>query len=216
MVATNYRIIAQKRDDRGKQQVRKLRNTGRLPGVLSLNDGSAQEVSFDQHSFELSLRGHGLEGRLLEVEVDGDSHGKYVLKDVHYHPVSGKVMHVDFVQIALNKRMRSTTQIIFIGTPAGIEAGGIVEYHLREVEIECLPKDLVDSLRIDVAGLNIGDSLSVEDLALPEGVKITTAAGIAIVSVSAPRLRAAEETEGAAPAEGEEAAAETKAEGDDK
>ncbi len=219
MAATDNKITAANRDDRGKQDMRKLRNAGRLPGVLSLNDGSAREVSFDQHSFELSLRGHGLEGRLLDVDVDGDAQGKYVLKDVQYHPVSGKVLHVDFVQIAMGKRMRSSTPIHFEGSPAGVEAGGVVEYLVRDVEIECLPKDLVESLTIDVSDMNIGDSLSVGDLALPEGVDITTSADIAIISVSAPRVRVTDDEEGGGAegeaGEGEEGAAEDGA-GDDE
>lgn len=207
MVATDNKIVAEKRDDKkGKQAVRKLRNAGRLPGILSLNDGSSREISFDQHAFEMSLRGHGLEGRLLDVEVDGESHGQYVLKDVQHHPVTGSVLHVDFVEIAMGKLMRSATQIVFEGAPAGVEAGGVVEYLLREVEIECLPKNLVESIVVDISGLDIGDALTVGDLDLPAGVELTTAPDIAIISVSAPRVRQDDEEGEGAAAEGDEGA----------
>lgn len=209
MAVTEAKIVSEKRVQTRKQQVRKLRNAGRLPAVLNFSDGTACAISLVQHGFELSLRRHELEGHLLEVEVDGESKGKYVLKDVQYHPVSGKVLHVDFVEIAMGKTMRSTTPIVCTGTPAGLELGGVLEHLLREVEIECLPSALIDSLHIDISGLNIGDSVSVGDIDTPEGVEILTAADIAIVSVSAPRVKSEE-------AEGEAAEGASEAEGDDE
>ena len=197
MAGTESKIVAENRVEKGKQLVRKLRNAGRLPGVLSRNDGTAVEVSMDHHSFQMSLRGHGLEGRLLDVEVSGKDVGKYVLKDIQRHPVSGKVLHVDFVEVVMGHKMRSTTQLSFDGTPKGTEAGGVVEILLRDVEIECLPRHLIETLHIDISDLDIGDALTVGDIVLPADIEITTAADIATISVSAPRVKEADEEEGA-------------------
>ncbi|MFT5240147.1 MAG: large subunit ribosomal protein L25 [Candidatus Promineifilaceae bacterium] len=206
MAETESKIVAENREANGKQLVRKLRNAGRLPGVLSRSDGTAVEVSMDHHSFEMSLRGHGLEGRLLDVEVSGEDVGKFVLKDIQRHPVSGTVLHVDFVEVVMGHKMRSTTQLSFDGTPKGTEAGGVVEILLRDVEIECLPKNLIETLHIDISDLDIGDALTVGDIILPDDIEITTSADIAIISVSAPRVKTAaeedaEKSEVAEPAE---------------
>ncbi|MDA1044948.1 MAG: 50S ribosomal protein L25, partial [Verrucomicrobia bacterium] len=156
-----------------------------------------------------SLQRHELEGRLLEVDVDGESKGRYVLKDVQLHPVSGNALHVDFTQISMEKTMRSITHVACHGTPVGLELGGVLEHLLREVEIECLPMALIDTLHIDISGLNIGDTILVGDIPLPEGIVVLTAPDIAVVSVLAPRVRtdtevaedlAAESAENDAPA----------------
>lgn len=196
-------VKAQAREQIGSGAAGRLRRTGAFPAVVYGARTSAIHIQVDRHAFELMLhRQHG-ERMMLDLEVEGAPAVRVLLKDVQHHPITGQVVHADFQAVALDERFRVEVSIELTGEPVGVTRdGGVLEHLLRQVEIECLPGDLMDEIDVDVSALEIGDHLSVGDIRLDsERYEIVTAPDIAIATVAAPRVEE-EEAEGAA--EGEE------------
>ena len=100
------------------------------------------------------------EHMVMDLEVGGDKPLKVLLKEIQQHPVSHKIIHADFNEISMTKRLRIETPIKLVGEPVGVtQQGGIMEPIMRSIEVECLPTDIVESFALDVSGLHIGESL---------------------------------------------------------
>jgi len=202
-------VSAETREETGSGGARRLRREGWLPGVLNLEKGDPTSIKLSRHDFELMLHHHSGDNLMVDLDLDGKKLGKVFMKDVQVHPLTGDVMHVDFFQVSMTKQMRVTIPVVLVGEPDGVaNEGGILEQMLREVEVECLPGDMVESFELDVSGLGIGDSLRVEDIPMGGTFSLVTAADVAVAGVAAPRVEAepvageGEEGEG----EGEEGA----------
>jgi large subunit ribosomal protein L25 len=156
-----------RRDGVGKGVARKLRVAGDVPAIYY---GRGEEP------LPLTIRAKELEGLLhaaagsnliVDLHVEGASAGerKAILREVQRHPVRGSILHADFQHISLTEMITVEVEIALTGTPVGVkEGGGILEFLLREVEIECLPTDIPAHLAVDVTHLNIGESVHVSDL----------------------------------------------------
>jgi len=197
------------RQEKGKGQARRLRRAGRIPGVFYGPGNSATSISFDAKDFVMRVA--GLEGShliqfhspkaLLNDKVS-------LLKEVQAHPVTGQVLHADFYEVDLSKKIQVAVPLRFAGKAEGVTAGGILQPLRREVEVECLPTDIPEFIEVDVSRLGIHHALHVSELALPEGVEAVYDTDFAVVTVLAPTVHevkaeevAAPAVEGAAPAE---------------
>ena len=199
-------LAVELRENSGKGVARKLRAAGRVPGVLYGHGVDPVSVVFDPDELEQVLRqgGAGL-NTLIDLEGDAPVGGKTVIvKDMQRHPLRGSVLHADLYQIDMAERISVAVPIHLVGTPEGVSmGGGLLDHALREVELDCLPRAIPDSIDIDVSALEMGDSIHVSDLALPDGVELRTDAGQSVCSVVAPRVEEEPEIE----LEGEEDAA---------
>ena len=195
-------LAVEVRETTGKGVARKLRAAGRAPGILYGHELEPVSLVFDPEALDLLVRKSdaGL-NTLIDLEGDSQVAGKTVLiKDMQRHPVRGTLMHVDLYAINVTERISVAVPIHLVGTPEGVTmGGGLLDHSLREVELDCLPRAIPDSVSIDVSALQLGDSLHVSDLDLPEGVELRTDAAQSVASVVAPRVE--EEVE---IAEGEE------------
>jgi len=219
-MATEIQVEAQSRDDAGTGPARRLRGAGRIPGIVNDEKGRSRTISVDRHDFDLMLHRHRSEQLVVDLVVDGKKPKKCLLKDVQHHPVSGEILHADFVEISMTRKMRVEVPITVEGEPLGvINQGGILDQQLRTIEIECFPGDLAEQVLIDVSALEVGQHLSVSDLPVKSAWTVLTDGELSVVSVLAPRLEeepvaeeeAAEEGEAAEGEEGAPAAeAETK------
>jgi len=218
-MAGTIRLEAKTREAAGTTAVRRLRRTGALPGVVYSDKGATVNVQMDRHGFQQMLRHHRSESLILDLVVDGGEVRKVLLKEVQHDPITNSVVHVDLQEVSMTKKMRVSIAIDLFGDPVGVtQGGGILETLSRSIEVECLPTDLVESFRIDVSALNVGDSLHVSDMKLDAKFHIITDPSIAIAGVVAPKMEeevapvepgaeAAEpEVIGAKKEEGEEAA----------
>jgi large subunit ribosomal protein L25 len=147
---------------------------------------------------------------LIELSVDGTAQ-TVLVKELQRDPVRGRPIHTDFYLVDLDKKVEVSVPIHLTGKAPGVELGGILDHPLREIELECLPRAIPESIDVDVSGLDVGDSIHVRDLELPEGVSVSTDVNLAVASVVAPVVVeepvAEEVEEGEEPvAEGEEAA----------
>lgn len=209
------KLVAERRDDAGKGVARKLRAAGRVPGVL-YGHGEAP-VALSVNSKELLHLFHhgGGSNALIGLEIDGSSH-LAIPREVQRDHIRGSFIHIDFLAVSRDEKIKVTVEVSETGEAEGVKAGGVVEHHLREVEVECLPQDVPERIEVDITEMELGDMLHVSDLAAPTGVTILTDPETSVISIITPaalRTEADLSTPGADGAEVVEApAAEAEAE----
>ncbi len=198
-MAKKIEFNAQKREETGKNSARRLRYAGLVPGVFNLRNGDSRLIKMNRHDFELLMAHHASESLIMDLHIDGSSAKKALLKEVQHDPITDKVLHVDFLEISMTKKMTVSIPVNFVGEPVGVtDEGGVIEHLIRELEVECLPNDLVESIDVDVSELKIGDTLMVENLKVDPSLTILTPADVAVASVAAPHVEVEEEEEGEA------------------
>jgi large subunit ribosomal protein L25 len=199
-------LVAEPRDATGKGVARKLRAAGRIPAVVYGRGAETQAISVDPSALVRLLQSSGAGmNTLIELSVEGTVR-TVLVKELQRDPVRGRPLHTDFFLVELDKKVEVSVPIHLVGRPAGVELGGILDHPLRELELECLPRAIPESVDVDVSALEVGDSIHVRDLALPEGVSVRTDVNLAVASVIAPTV--VEEPVAEEELEAEEAAAE--------
>jgi large subunit ribosomal protein L25 len=168
-------VEAAARSERGKNAARRLRQTGQVPGVLYGGQGGPVPLEVNAKQVAGILRSESGHNTIFKVQIGGHQHAA-ILKDWQVDPVSGSLLHVDLLRIAMDVRMRVKVPVHTFGEPAGVkQEGGIFEMVTREVEIECLPAEIPTEFRVDVSELMIGKQLRVADLPIdPAKVKLLT------------------------------------------
>ncbi|HEY4817805.1 MAG TPA: 50S ribosomal protein L25 [Candidatus Acidoferrum sp.] len=157
-------VEAAPRAERGKNEARRLRATGRVPAVLYGGKGQAITLSVNTKQVSAILRSASGHNTLFQVDLGG-KHEPAILKDWLTDPVSGNLLHVDLLRVAMDVRMRVQVPVHTFGDPAGVKVqGGVFEVVTREVEIECLPGDIPSEFRADVSGLMLNEALRARDL----------------------------------------------------
>jgi large subunit ribosomal protein L25 len=200
------------REGRGKGVARKLRAAGRIPAVCYGKNEATVALSVDPAVLRhLLVHGESGMNTIISLDVAGGAapHGRMVLvRELQRDPVRGSYLHADFYQVDVEQTIEVAVPLHFEGRPVGVELGGILDQQLREVELECLPLAIPKEIVVDVSALELGDSLHVRDIPLPEGVTLRSDPDLSVVSVVAPSKaeeEAPEAVEGEA-VEGEEAA----------
>ena len=184
-----------------------MRGQGLLPGILYGGKGKPHLIQTNRHTFVQMLRHHASESLIIDLSVDGKRAKKVLLKEVQHDPLTDEAIHADFVQVSMTKRMRVNVPVTLVGEPVGVtQGGGILDHVMRELEVECLPTDLVEEIVVDVSGLDVAQSLQVKDLDVDPKLTVLTDGDIAVAGVLAPHVVAEGEEgeEEAAAAEGEE------------
>ena len=206
-------LAAVRRRDGGKEINRKRRAGGRVPGVIYGKGLETRSLEFDRKSLEkfLATARHGTVVVKMTVTDGADGKESYaVLKEVQTHPLSDRVTHVDFYEVALGQKFRVEIPLRVRGKAAGIEMGGILEVVTRTLEVECTPDNVPEFIEIDVTPLGIGQALHLGDLRFPAGVvPMEKDLRITVAAVNAPKAEVAP----AAAAEGEAAEGASVAEG---
>src|SRR5882757_10393777 len=167
-------VEAAPRAERGKNEARRLRVTGRVPAVLYGGKGQSVTLSVNTKQVNAILRSESGHNTLFQVDLGG-KHEPAILKDWLTDPVSGKLLHVDLLRVAMDVRMRVQVPVHTFGEPAGVkQQGGVFEMVTREVEIECLPAEIPTEFKADVSSLMMGQQLRASDLAIPSNMKLLT------------------------------------------
>lgn len=192
-------IEAVARTESGKGPARRLKSQRRVPGVVY---GQAVEntlVHLDYGSLQRLLQSQGA-GGLIDLKVDGKTH-VVLVKDVQRDPVQGNLLHVDFHAVRLDEEVQTMVPIVMLGEEARVNDGGVINQILREISVYCLPTAIPESIEIDVSNLQAGESLTIADLDLPEGVRTDMDEEETVVTVVLPTAAEVEETEEAEDAE---------------
>ncbi len=192
----------------GKTGARKTRNEGNVPGVLYGKGLEPVSITVNPAALKQALSTEAGENTLLDVNYkDGDKTVSRlsILSDAQYDFLTNKPLHFDFHALDVNKKITVNVPVRITGKAKGIKEGGILEEILREIPVECLPKDIPNSFEVDVTDLEIGHSIHVEVLKTSDQITLLKDDSEAIVTILAPKLSDAEE--------GGEAAEESKEEG---
>ncbi|MDR0496483.1 MAG: 50S ribosomal protein L25 [Treponema sp.] len=207
-------LKARNRQAKGSGGARKIRRAGRVPGVLYGRSGKAISIDLDALEFANVVRVIS-ESTIVKVEVDGKPYDAFV-KDTQRNIVDGNILHVDFYEVESGVVLRARVVIHLKGNAIGVREGGILEFPLHEIEVECLPKDLPERIEVDISGLGANQSIHVRDIKLSDAIRVISAADqvVALVKYAkeeAVATPAAEEAAAAAaaPAEGAKDAKET-------
>jgi large subunit ribosomal protein L25 len=165
-------ITAVPREVVGKAN-RRLASAGLIPAVLYGHDRPTKIIAVDRHDFELLMTHHAQGSTIVEIHIDGDKRPvNAVVKEVQHSPIKGNILHIDFQVIRMDEAIHVPVPLRYVGDPAGVKAGGILTENVHQVNIEAKPKDIPESLEVAVDALEIGDSLHLADVVVPQGVKI--------------------------------------------
>jgi len=185
-------IQIEPRDAGTKGAVKRLRREGKVPGVFYGPKTPPVLLAVDRKQF--STRVAELEGsHLIRIKSDSPLLAEKValVKETQLHPVTGEVMHADLYEVDLTAKIRVNVPLHFVGKAVGVVRGGILQPVVREVEVECLPMAIPEYLNVEVSDLDIGDSLHVTNLAMPEGVVAVSETGLTLVTVVPPSIEEA-------------------------
>jgi len=186
-------LNVQPREPSGSRGARRLRRSGKVPGVVY--GGGQDPVSFEVDARDLRLAlAHA--GAVMDLNIDGGT-SPVVLKEHIRHPVTGETIHIDLLRVRLDQAIHSTVVVELTGADEspGVKEGGVLEQVTREVNIEALPTDIPDQLTFDVSELVIGDTITLESLSTPAEVTLLDEPETVLVTLNPPRLVIEEEPE---------------------
>lgn len=218
-MAISFELNAEPRSDTGKGASRRLRHAGKVPAIMYGGGKDPESLTLSLNEVIRNLENEAFYSHILNVKV-GSAKTRAVLRDLQRHPSRPIIMHMDLQRVSESEKIKMNVPLHFKGEDLapGVKAGGLVSHELVEVEIECLPRDLPEYIEIDISALEIGDSLHLSDLVVPEGVTVLELArgeghDLSVVSMHARRVITEEEEE-AAPEAAAEAGEEAKESGE--
>jgi large subunit ribosomal protein L25 len=192
--STSTALAVAAREPAGSRAVRRLRREGHVPGVVY--GGGEDPVAFQVDARVLrQVLAHA--GAVIDLSIGGAQATPVVVKEQARHPVTGETMHLDLLRVRLDVAIQSTVVLELIGVDdaPGTKEGGVLEHVTRDLTIEALPTDIPDSLQHDVSEMQIGDTLTLDAIATPQGVTLLDDPETVIATLTPPRLQVEEETE---------------------
>lgn len=208
-MSQEIKVNAQPRSTSGSTAARRLRRAGAIPAVLSTLGGESTLLQLDARDFERTVSKHVSAQILVTLSVDG-APCMALLREIQRNGITGRITHADFSQVDTTRKMRVQIPLVLVGEPEGVRTqNGVLQQHLRQIDVACLPADVVESFTVDVSALKVGDDITVAALQLgekfavharPESV-IATVAEVKEEVVAAPEATAADAA--AAPAQPE-------------
>ena len=199
------KLTAKPRTTKGKAAAGRMRRAGNFPGVVYGAGRPGTDIELNEHDFVMLLRKHRSENMIADLEIEGSGKSiKVMLKAMQHHPLTGRVIHVDFYEIDMSKKIDIEIPIRLDGDATGVvNEGGILEHVLRTLSVQCLPGDMIEEAVLDVTNLSVGKTLHVRDIPLDRSkYKVLDDDDQVVAAVAAPRKE-----EEAAPAVAAEAAA---------
>jgi len=201
-------LAAEPRDRAGKGAARATRRAGRIPAVIYGNKQDSVLISLSPIDMARELRGPGFFARVYEIEVGGEKH-RVLARDLQMDPVSDRPIHVDFMRFSRKTRLVVEVQVIFENEELspGLKRGGVLNVVRHAIEFRCSPENIPESIPVDLEGLDIGDSVHISAVTLPDDVELTIAdRDFTIATIAAPTIHEepTEEEEGEEGLESEE------------
>jgi large subunit ribosomal protein L25 len=198
-------LKANYRSETGKKGAKKCRNLGLVPGILYGKKEKPSPVSVDPKELNRVLHTRAGTNAIIKLTVDETNEAvNVVVKELQVDTIKGNMTHVDFCHISLDELIQTAVPFRVVGEAPGVKQGGILEHTLWELEIESLPLNIPDAIEVDISQLELGDSLLVGDLQVPEGITILSDWDAPVVSIIAPRVEPTPEEVAAPPVEGAE------------
>ncbi|MDR0715300.1 MAG: 50S ribosomal protein L25 [Puniceicoccales bacterium] len=175
-------LSVEKRVGTGRQYVRKLRESGRVPAVVYGKSGT-QSLSFDEKEFRLLLREKGQGASLVNIKIVGGGSVLSTIADMKRDPISDRFLHVDFHEVSRAEKMTTAVPVEFVGKSIGVkDFGGVLDIARHEVNVKCLPADLPSSVKVNISALKVGDIVHIKDLEKIKSVDFVDGDEVAVVS----------------------------------
>ena len=213
-MSVSFELEAVSRSDTGKGASRRLRKTGMVPGIVYGAGKDPEMISVAHNELIQHLDHEAFYSHILNLKVDGNPQN-VVLKDLHRHPAKPFILHLDLLRVSDNEKIKMHVPLHFLNETkaVGVKAGGQLSREITDVEISCLPKDLPEFIEVDLMNLNVGESIHLSEINLPDGVEILQLGlgedhDSAVVAIHAARGSKEEDEGEAAAEEGGEAASE--------
>jgi large subunit ribosomal protein L25 len=188
-MAKTIQLKAEPRNLAGTTAAKAVRKAGKVPATIYGRHQAPQNLQLDAHTLALALNKVSGEHLLVNLEISGGATTLALIQDVQHHPVKRHIVHLDFHALKEDEKMHTTVPVLPHGEPAGVKSGGgLLEQLIRALNVECLPKDLPDSITIDVSALNIGDGIHVREIPLPAGVHALNAEDALVFHCAAPTV----------------------------
>lgn len=178
-------IPAGERTETGKGAANRVRREGNVPAVMYGPKIGNRNLYVSANTIE-KLLASGAGGQLIDVAIGAEKH-TVLIKEVQRDPARGDLLHVDFHKVDLDTEVQTTVPLVLVGEDARENDGGFSSQTLRDLQITCLPTKIPEQIEVDISGLKIGETLTVGDLTLPEGVQAMDDPDVAIVTIVAPR-----------------------------
>ena len=190
-------VVAQTRKLQGTGASRRLRNVGRIPGILYGGKKEAQSIEMEHNALFHQLRNEKFHASILTLKLDGADE-QVLLRAVNMHPFKLQVQHMDFQRVSADQKIHMKVPLHFTNaesSPAVKEQGAMISHVLNELNIRCLPADLPEFIEVDLGQVTVGHSMHVRDLTMPKGVEILLRGSDnpAVVTAQIPRAAIAEE-----------------------
>src|SRR5215208_1388731 len=187
-----YKVQAKVREGRGKNDARRARRNGMVP--ITVYGGGAETVAAVAPLRDLAaiLRSEAGRNTIFTIEVEGVGESEVMFHDRQIDPVRGRLIHADLTRLVKGQKIEVTVPLHLVGEPIGVkEKQGVLEQIIREIEIKCEPRDIPDTLEVDVSNLDVHDVLHVSDIPVAAGIEILTDADQVIATVGVVREEAA-------------------------
>ena len=191
-----FTVEASERTPGGKNVARRLRRDGRIPAVFYGKGAAATALAVDPRAILDILHSETGHNTIFTIRQDGQPDANVLIKEYQVDPVRGNLLHVDLLRVAMDVKLKLRVPVEPQGVPEGVKLqGGILDVVTKEIEIECLPADIPDHIKIDVSPLKIGDLIRVRDLVEDPKVRFLSDGDVVVVTVTAPRLEEAPKPE---------------------
>jgi large subunit ribosomal protein L25 len=191
-------LAAYLRKNTGKGAARKLRKNNQVPAIFYGPGTEPIMLALDYPALKRLIKQASGENIILDLQVKSDSgteSKKAMLKDLQIDPVKDTYVHADFYEISMDKEITVEIPIQLINTPIGATNGGVLQHIMRELTITCLPDKLIDAFEVDISGLDIGDSIHIRDIELPEGITSVEEGSLTVAIMAAPTVEVEKEEE---------------------
>lgn len=192
-------LKAENRNGMTKSEVKQLRSSGKVPAVVYGKKVGAQTIAVEAKELLMLLR--TTPHAVMEMDIPHAGRQPVMIHEVQRDKVTRDLLHIDFHQINMDEPVRTSVALDFEGEPKGAEDGGMLQIQMHEVEIRCLPTAIPASISVDISGLDLGDTLLVSDLVMPDEIELKSSPDDVVVSLLAPQNEAAEPEAEAAQAE---------------
>ncbi|MEO7103262.1 MAG: 50S ribosomal protein L25 [Gemmatimonadaceae bacterium] len=180
-------LSATRRADTGKGNARSLRRDGQIPAVIYGHARESQPLAVAARDLEKLLSRISADNTVVELDVEGTT-SRALIREIQRHPFKRAILHVDFQELVAGEKMIVRVPIRLIGIPAGVRlGGGIIDHTLRELTISVDPASMPSQIEVDIADLEIGGSVHVNQLKVPDGVTVLDEPGAAVVVIATPR-----------------------------
>jgi large subunit ribosomal protein L25 len=181
------RLKGQMREGRGKGAARAARRAGQIPAIVYGHGLPSEAIQLPERALRNFL-GSGVENVIINMELGKDEAETVMLKEVQIHPVSRRLVHADFIRVSLEERLIARVPIVAIGISIGVTEGGVQEFLLRELQVECRVVDIPERIEVDVSLLEVGDQIRVGDIKLTEEMNILDDPSIMVITIAAPTI----------------------------